>query len=352
MESLTESVISLERFKINKNGGLYQRGCSYDVNLRSRIISAYQSNKNISLRNVAKECKVSVQFVLNIVDHFASTLSVFPNEKTKKTSKVLTSSVLEFLALLIREYPSSWKKHYASSLEETIDENITDEMISKALNLMKYSRKKVSKVALEKYSESNMNYYSRFLMWRMNIPSISLKFLDEVHFDRSDIGNDYGYSPVGERIQRTTFWNAGKKIESFTVTCLCGIDLNDGLFFDIKSGASDGESYFTFVSNAFKQNALKMNELLLVDNAKIHVGFSGSMVQDLLQVNNMKYYGIPTYSPELNPIELIFAKVKYDLKGQIIDENHSLLSLIIDSFKKISNDLIILNYRHCGYTNF
>jgi len=56
---------------------------------------------------------------------------------------------------------------------------------------------------------------------------------------------------------------------------------------------------------------------------------------------------LPTYSPELNPVELIFSKIKKILRTREIFEN--LLECILDAFQSISFEDVIGYYQHCGY---
>jgi len=86
----------------------------------------------------------------------------------------------------------------------------------------------------------------------------------------------------------------------------------------------------------------------IVDNCKFHVqGWCGEATKDLVEACGATYLPLPTYSPELNPSELVFAKLKWLLKHR--DPTKDLLECIIDALEQITYEDMVLYYMHCGY---
>jgi transposase len=60
---------------------------------------------------------------------------------------------------------------------------------------------------------------------------------------------------------------------------------------------------------------LQDGDLLIVDNATVHFGEgSRDELLRLLMDNSIQYLFIPTYSPELNPCELVFSFIKKHIR--------------------------------------
>ena len=85
---------------------------------------------------------------------------------------------------------------------------------------------------------------------------------------------------------------------------------------------------------------------LIIDNARFH---KSKKVIDLVEAAGCKVIFLPPYSPDLNPIELIFAKVKQLIRGirprtftQIVQATRQVLA-------KITLDDIEAVFLHCGY---
>jgi len=58
---------------------------------------------------------------------------------------------------------------------------------------------------------------------------------------------------------------------------------------------------------------------------------------------------LPAYSPDLNPIELVFAKLKTHLRGVAARAYEPLLAAIGEGLDRVTATDISGFYRHCGY---
>ena len=80
-------------------------------------------------------------------------------------------------------------------------------------------------------------------------------------------------------------------------------------------------------------NGINCNSVLLLDNASIH---HTDRVAKLIQSAGAIMHFIPPYSPDLNPIEECFSKVKAYLKEH--DKEHSVIieEFVLQAFCKIT----------------
>jgi transposase len=69
------------------------------------------------------------------------------------------------------------------------------------------------------------------------------------------------------------------------------------------------------VSDLVTNGVLSSGDYLVCDNAKIHAAeIIIDELEGLLKSNGIQIIYLPTYSPELNPAELVFAKSKHYLR--------------------------------------
>ena len=85
---------------------------------------------------------------------------------------------------------------------------------------------------------------------------------------------------------------------------------------------------------------------MVCDNAKVHNAWG---IQEIL-VRMVEDWGIelkflPTYSPEFNPCELVFAMVKKNLRQTL--GSSEFLEEIFFAFAKVSRDVLERFYTHC-----
>lgn len=75
--------------------------------------------------------------------------------------------------------------------------------------------------------------------------------------------------------------------------------------------------YFTEAADAYTQDgipALQRGDIIIVDNASIHHNEAERLLSDFFHTRDIEYIFLPTYSPDFNPAELVFSKVKQVIK--------------------------------------
>ncbi len=91
-----------------------------------------------------------------------------------------------------------------------------------------------------------------------------------------------------------------------------------------------------------------MNESVRFDCNNSWPGWSEEVASTILKTGcNAQYKMLPTYSPELNPVELIFAYLKNELRKYPIDAH--LESSVKEVMSTVDRGDIIGYYQHCGY---
>lgn len=91
---------------------------------------------------------------------------------------------------------------------------------------------------------------------------------------------------------------------------------------------------------------LRAGQILVLDNFPVH---KATVVAEQLEKHECRLLFLPTYSPDLNPIELLFAKLKAQLKTFAAPTSDTLSAAIDQVLKHLDLAEIIGYFRHAGY---
>jgi len=113
----------------------------------------------------------------------------------------------------------------------------------------------------------------------------------------------------------------------------------------VVDGAMNGVTFLAYVRQQLVPT-LSAGDLVVMDNLPAH---KVAGVREAIEATGAKLVYLPPYSPDLNPIELVFSKLKWLLRSaqvRSLDGLYSLLGTLLDHFPP--NEC--RNYlRHCGY---
>jgi transposase len=91
---------------------------------------------------------------------------------------------------------------------------------------------------------------------------------------------------------------------------------------------------------------LKRGDSVFMDNNSIH---KLDDIEDAIEAVGAWVLFLPTYSPDLNPIELCWSKVKSLLRSLKPRTAQDLLDALADAFSSITGHDILGWFRPCGY---
>lgn len=111
----------------------------------------------------------------------------------------------------------------------------------------------------------------------------------------------YGRAPKGRRAFGKAPRNWGKNITLISSITTKGMGPSMSI-----QGSSDTESFGLYVRNVLAPR-LRSGQIVLMDNLSVH---KAGWVRDLIEQNGCQLWLLPSYSPDLNPIEEAFSKVK------------------------------------------
>lgn len=150
---------------------------------------------------------------------------------------------------------------------------------------------------------------------------------------------NYGHSRRGTRCVDLTRYD---RHENFTVSIIVG--LTGIKYVSIIEGSFNTAEFLKFIgeaSNSYTdegEEVFQRGDCLVVDNAPIHHNASERILRRYLPVYGVDYLFLPAYSPDLNPAEQCFRKVKTLIKSdRLIDLMHQCLKVaVFTAFSEIS----------------
>jgi transposase len=166
-----------------------------------------------------------------------------------------------------------------------------------------------------------------------------LKFLDESGLYLG-MTPTYGWAARGERVKDSVPTNYGTAWT--TVAC---IGLNGVQAPWLLQGAMNGAAFATYVTEVLAPT-LQAGDILVLDNLAVH---KQACVQATIEARGARVEFLAPYSPDFNPIELCWAKVKPLLKRAKAMTKEALLDALATAFRAVSVDDISHWMRHCGY---
>ena len=110
-------------------------------------------------------------------------------------------------------------------------------------------------------------------------------------------------------------------------------------------GAIDGETMLFFVEELLVPT-LTRGEIVCMDNNPIH---KLDEIEDAIEAVGAGVLFLPAYSPDLNPIENCWSKVKSRLRSLKPRTLPDLLDALVKAFSSITGHDILGWFRHCGY---
>ena len=174
-----------------------------------------------------------------------------------------------------------------------------------------------------------------------------LLWIDETGFDCRNAIRKYGYGIRGQPPQDRTLVLRGKRYSAIGVLSTEG--LKDVYITD---DSVDGDTFVHFLRHTLLPILMPFdgqnpNSVVIMDNASIH--HIDEVIELLTAVGALVKF-LPAYSPDLNPIEEVFAQVKQFIQASTspIYMSASPVALILTAFSvSVSNCQAYIH--HAGY---
>jgi transposase len=150
----------------------------------------------------------------------------------------------------------------------------------------------------------------------------------------------YAYAPVGERAFLEIPRNRGTNTTLLSSLHLGGMGPSMAV-----EGATTKEVFEAYVKH-FLAPALKPGQVVVMDNLGAH---RPKKVRELIEGEGCELLYLPPYSPDLNPIEEAFSKVKHILRKIGPRTKEALVEAMGRALGAVSAQDTGSYFAHCGY---
>lgn len=168
----------------------------------------------------------------------------------------------------------------------------------------------------------------------------SLVFVDEMGLHTS-LGPIYGYAPRGERLRLSMPRNRGKNTTLLSSMSLEGMGPSLAV-----EGATTARIFETYVEKVLVPG-LRARQIVVMDNLGAH---RPKRIRELIeQQEGCELLYLPAYSPDYNPIEEAFAKIKYLLRKAAARSKEALVEAMGAALSAVTAADARGFFEHAGY---
>ncbi|KAG9127268.1 hypothetical protein FRC07_015080 [Ceratobasidium sp. 392] len=274
---------------------------------------------------IAQDLQMSERSVCKILSLWQSTGAVrtsTPSDSVKLgRPRLIDFDSSSYLHARVAQTPSLYLDEIQNDLEQTMGLDVHTTTISRALQQDVITQKKCSQNAKERSDEHRDAYQIRTAA----IPADYFVCVDERAVDRRTVERDFGLSLHA---------------------------------LDVVKGSFTAQSFRAFIAKLLnKMNPYPAkNSIIFMDNCRIH---KDPETLQMITARGMQYIFLPPYSPNFNPIELAFSKIKQSLKrdrnnayammGKGCNAEADTIGLIYKHVYSVTTDDAQGWFRHCQY---
>lgn len=179
-------------------------------------------------------------------------------------------------------------------------------------------------------------------LWQKAQPLMNLEklvFIDESGA-KTNMTRLYGRAKAGQRIVDNVpsgHW--------CTTTMLSSVRLDGSTACMVVDGATNKEVFQAYVEHILLPT-LKAGDIVVMDNLSAH---KNQKVVDLLGSAGCELWFLPPYSPDLNPIEKMWSKVKAILRTLKARTKDTLINAIAKAIEAVTDNDVKGWFESCGY---
>jgi transposase len=166
-----------------------------------------------------------------------------------------------------------------------------------------------------------------------------MKFVDESSA-QINMTRRYGWAPTQERVLDAVPENHGCNVTTIAAMGLSGISAPA-----VFEGAMNAERFQAYVEQQLAPT-LQPGDVVILDNLSVH---KVRGIAERIRAQGAEILFLPPYSPDLNPIELCWSKVKAALRRAKARTVEALVDALADALRSVSLTDIAHWFAHRGY---
>jgi transposase len=299
----------------------------YSIDLRERVVAAVRSGA--TCREVAARFGVAVSTVVKWSQRERATGTVIPGQLGGHRKPVLAAH-RDWLLARVQAVPEITLHALNAELREHCGVQVSHDTVWRFLRGEGLSFKK-SVLASEQDRPDVARRRAQWKRYQDRIDPRRLVFIDET-WAKTNMAPLRGWGPRGARVKGQApfgHWN--------TMTFLAALrhDRIDAPW--VLDGPINGEAFRTYVEKVLVPT-LMPGDVVIMDNLSSH---KSSVIRAAIRGAGARLLFLPPYSPDLNPIEQVFAKLKHLLRKAAERSKEAL-------WRKIGNLLDLFTAKECA----
>lgn len=165
------------------------------------------------------------------------------------------------------------------------------------------------------------------------------KFIDESGVNIS-MTRLYGRAPKGERVLGSAPQNYGENVTMLGALSCAGLEAMMTV-----NGATDADVFHAYVREVLAPT-LSQGDIVVMDNLSAH---KVAGVREAVEARGAQLIYLPPYSPDLNPIERCWSKIKTALRAAKARTREALDEAITLALATVTESDARGWFKHCGY---
>jgi transposase len=150
----------------------------------------------------------------------------------------------------------------------------------------------------------------------------------------------YARAPKGQRAYAKAPRNWGRNVTLISSITMEGMGPSMSI-----EGSSDTESFGLYMKEVLAPR-LRAGQIVLMDNLSVH---KSGWVRDLVEQKGCQLWLLPSYSPDMNPIEEAFSKVKNLIRKAKARTLEALFAVTARALEALSEEDAHGFFEDCGY---
>jgi transposase len=306
----------------------------YSMDLRARVIEAVAAGA--SRRGAAEDYSVAASTVVLWAQRFGATGSVVAKRLGGSTSP-LDAHADQILALVAQKPDLTLDEIVTANRERGISASRT--ALWRFFNRHGISRKKKHLQPAEQKREELVRERQRWIREQGFLDPARLVFIDETCTTTAMV-RLYGRCPRGERLVGYVPQGHWK-----TLTFVAGLREHAMVAPLVVDGPMTGDIFLAYIKQSLAPT-LTPGDTVLMDNVAVH---KVAGVKEAIEAAGATLTYIPAYSPDLNPIEPAFSKLKAHLRKAAEETIPNLIHRIGCVVTEFTAQECANFFRHAGY---
>ncbi|TIW16065.1 MAG: IS630 family transposase [Mesorhizobium sp.] len=272
----------------------------YSMDLRERVVAAVKV-EGLSRRAAAARFGVSYSAAIEWLKRVEQTGSVEPRQVGGYKPRKLSGAWRDWLVERCREKDFTLRGLVAELGERGL--KVDYRSVWEFVHAEKLSHKKTL-IACEQDRRDVARRRTQWVLYQDRIDPARLVFIDET-WTKTNMAPLMGWAPVGQRIKAKVPHGHWK-----TMTFLAALRHDRVEAPWLIDGPINGERFLLYVEKVLVPT-LQPGDIVVMDNLGSH---KSKAVRRAIRKAGAKLFFLPKYSPDLNPIEQLFAKLKHWLR--------------------------------------